>query len=142
MCPEWTRHPVRQQRGYSLVPALFLLIVLAGLGTVAVRLNAVQSQTVVLGMQSSRAYAAAKSGVEWAAYRALSGTGCAAGSVTLSEAGLAGFVVDTNCSVTTHTEGSGTVRVYAIDAFARFGVYGSPDYVSRRLRATVTDAPP
>lgn len=139
MCRERPRQCLRRQRGYSLVPALFLLIVLAGLGTVAVRLTAVQSQTVVLGMQSSRAYAAARSGVEWAAYRALSGAGCGAASVTFSEAGLAGFVVDTNCSMTTHAEGANTVRVYAVEAFARFGAYGSPDYVSRRLRMTLTD---
>jgi MSHA biogenesis protein MshP len=126
--------------GFSLVPALFLLVVLAGLGVVAVRLTAVQSQTVVLGMQSARAYAAASSGVEWAAYRALVGGSCDASSLTLTEAGLSGFTVDTTCSSSTHTEGTTTVRVYVIDAFARSGIYGTPDYVSRRLRATLTDA--
>lgn len=128
------------QRGYSLVPALFLLIVLAGLGTVAVRIGAVQSQTVVLGMLSSRAHAAARTGVEWAAYRAITGGNCDSASLSFTEAGLDGFSVDTICSVSTHTEGSSSVRVYAIEAFARFGSYGTPDYVSRRLRATVTDA--
>ena len=141
MCPEARRPGAGIERGYSLVPALFLLIVLAGLGTVAVRLGAVQSQTVVLGMQSSRAYAAAQSGIEWAAYRAITGGSCDSASFSFTEAGLDGFSVDTNCSVSTHTEGSSSVRVYAVEAFARFGSYGSPDYVTRRLRATVTDAP-
>ncbi len=122
------------------MPALFLLIVLAGLGTVAVRVTGVQAQTVVLGMQSTRAHAAARSGIEWAAYRAIVNSDCSAGSLPLAEAGAAGFTVATSCSQTTHTEGASAVNVYVLEAFAYSGVYGTPDYVSRRLRATVTDA--
>jgi MSHA biogenesis protein MshP len=128
------------QSGFSLVPALFLLVVLAALGIVAVRLAGVQHQTVVLAMQSGRAYSAARSGIDWSAYQALVNGSCAASTLSLSEAGLAGFSVDTNCSSTTHSEGPNTVHVYVIDAFAWSGNYGSPDYVSRRLRSTVTDA--
>jgi MSHA biogenesis protein MshP len=130
----------KSQFGFSLVPALFLLVVLAALGVVAVRLAGVQQQTVVLAMQSGRAYAAARSGVDWSAYQALVNGSCAASTLTLTEAGLAGFSVDTDCRSTTHTEGPNAVRVYVIDAFAWSGSYGTPDYVSRRVRATVTDA--
>jgi MSHA biogenesis protein MshP len=90
----------RIQSGFSLVPALFLLVVLAALGIVAVRLAGVQHQTVVLAMQSGRAYAAARSGIDWSAYQALVNGSCAASTLSLSEAGLAGFSVDTNCSST------------------------------------------
>lgn len=128
------------QNGFSLVPALFLLVVLAALGVVAVRLAGVQHQTVVLAMQSGRAYAAARSGVDWSAYQALVNGSCAAATLNLTEAGLAGFSVDTTCSSTVHSEGPNTVRVYVIDAFAWSGSYGNPDYVSRRIRSTVTDA--
>lgn len=128
------------ENGFSLVPALFLLVVLAALGIVAVRLAGVQQQTVVLAMQSGRAYAAARSGVEWAAYQALNNSSCAAATINLTEGGLAGFSVATSCSSTSHTEGPNTVNVYIIDAFAWSGSYGSPDYVSRRVRSTVTDA--
>lgn len=130
----------RFQSGISLVPALFLLIVLAALGVVAVRLSAVQSQTVVLAMQSARAFSAARSGIDWAAYQALVNGSCANATLTLSESGLGGFSVETTCSVTTHSEGSQTVSVYTIEAFASSGAYGSPDYVSRRIRSTITDA--
>ena len=132
--------PTTSQRGFSLIPALFLLVVLAALGIVAVRLMGVQQQTVVLAMQSSRAYAAARSGVDWSAYQALVNGSCANSTLTLTEAGLAGFTVDTSCSATSHTEGPDTTRVYVIDAFAWSGSYGTPDYVSRRIRSTVTDA--
>jgi len=130
----------RQQRGFSLVPALFLLVVLAVLGSVAVRLTGVQQQTVVLSMQSARAYAAAKTGVEWSAYQALNAGNCGNSTLSLTEAGLAGFSVDVSCASSSHTEGASTTNVYVLDAFAYSGSYGSPDYVSRRIRATVTDA--
>ncbi|MGB5256263.1 MAG: hypothetical protein WBN07_01065 [Woeseiaceae bacterium] len=128
------------QHGFSLVPALFLLVVLAALGIVAVRLAGVQQQTVVLAMQGGRAYAAARSGVEWSAYQALNNSSCTSATISLTEGGLAGFTVETNCSSTSHSEGPNTVHVYVIDAFAWSGSYGSPDYVSRRVRSTVTDA--
>jgi len=131
---------ISAQRGFSLVPALFLLVVLAALGVVAVRLMGVQQQTVVLAMQSSRAYAAARSGVDWSAYQALVNGSCTSTTLALTEAGLAGFSVDTSCSNTIHTEGPNTVRVYVIEAFAWSGSYGTPDYVSRRIRSTVADA--
>lgn len=129
-----------KQRGFSLIPALFLLVVLAVLGSVAVRISGVEHQTVVLAMQSSRAYAAAQTGVEWSAYQALVNGSCGSNSLPLNEGGLIGFTVDTSCSVTSHAEGSATTNVYVLDAFAYSGSYGSPDYVSRRIRATVTDA--
>ncbi len=130
----------KAQNGFSLVPALFLLVVLAALGIVAVRLSAVQQQTVVLAIQSARAYAAARSGVDWSAYQALVNGSCASSTLNLTEAGLDGFSVDTTCSSTTHAEGPNTVTVFVIDAFAWSGNYGAPDYVSRRIRSTVTDA--
>lgn len=131
---------MRSQKGFSLVPALFLIIVLAGLGAAAVRISIVQQQTVVLGMQSARAYSAARSGLEWAAYAALNNGSCGSGSLNYSEGGLAGFSVNTSCSSTSHTEGALTVNVYTINAFAWSGAYGQPDYVSRRISMTVTDA--
>lgn len=130
----------RRQSGFSLIPALFLLVVLAALGAAAVRLSAIEHQTVVLAMQSSRAYAAAQAGIEWSAYQALVNGSCGSSTLSLTEGGLAGFSVATTCTGTTHTEGSATVSVYVLEAFARSGVYGAPDYVSRRIRATVTDA--
>jgi len=129
-----------KQGGFSLIPALFLLVVLAVLGAVAVRLSAVQHQTVVLAMQGSRAYAAAQAGLEWSAYQALVNSSCGSSTLSMTEGGIAGFAVDTTCTSTSHTEGSATTNVYVLEAFAYSGSYGTPDYVSRRIRATVTDA--
>jgi len=128
------------EQGFSLIPALFMMVVLAGLGAVAVRLGGVQQHSVNLAIQGSRAYAAARAGIEWAAYEALNNSNCGTNSFALTEAGLNGFTVDTVCTSTTHAEGSGTTTVYSLQAFSRSGAYGTPDYVSRRMRATMTDA--
>ncbi len=128
------------QSGMALIAALFLLVVLATLGTVAVRLSSVQHHTVSLTLQAARAFHAAQSGIDYGAHRALSGS-CAPATFTYAEGGLDGFRVDVACTATAHGEGAATTTVYALQAFASFGTYGTPDYVSRRIRATITDAP-
>jgi MSHA biogenesis protein MshP len=132
--------PSRRQRGFSLVAAIFLIVVLAGLGMVAVRINTLQQQGVTEALRAAQAFHAARSGVAWATYRALSANACAPATLSLTEGGTAGFRVSVTCSVSTHTEGSTTVRVYVFDVRAEAGAYGGPDYVSRRLQAKVTDA--
>ena len=131
---------LRTQKAFSLVPALFLIVVLGALGAIAVRMSVVQSQSVVLNMQSARAYAAAQSGIEWAAYQALENSSCTSSTLSLTEGGLNGFTVNVSCSSTSHSEAQNTVTVYTVVAFAYSGAYGQPDYVSRQVRATVTDA--
>ncbi len=129
-----------QQRGFALLSALFILVVLAGLGVVAVRLAAVQHHSVSLNLQAARAFAAAQSGIEYGAYRALTSGSCVPAAFVYSEGGLNGFNVNVTCTATSHAEGVGTTTVYALQAFAWSGNYGTPDYVSRRIQATVTDS--
>lgn len=54
------------QRGFSLVAALFLLVVLAGLGAYAVRLNTLQQQSVTAALRGAQAFEAARTGAAWA----------------------------------------------------------------------------
>jgi MSHA biogenesis protein MshP len=132
--------PVNRQQGIALMAALFLLVVLAALALVAVKLSVVQHHTVSLSMQSARAFQAAQSAIEYGAYRALVAGSCAPAAFTYGEGGLAGFDVSVTCTSTAHGEGAGVTNVFALQAFASYGAYGSPDYVSRRIQATVTDS--
>jgi MSHA biogenesis protein MshP len=135
------RDPSRHAgRGFALVPAIFLIVVLAALAAFAVRLDVQQQQTVDLAVLGARALAAANVGVEWGAYRALHGT-CAAASLPLSEGALAGFDVDVTCAATQFTDGASAVSAYVVDAVATAGRYGDPGYVRRSVRVTLTDAP-
>jgi len=126
--------------GFSLVSAIFLLVVLAGIGVVAVRLNVVQQQTATAELRGAQAFHAAKAGVAWAAYQALHGGACGASTLNLTEGATAGFSVSVQCSQNSYTEGTTPVRVFVFDVRAVGGVYGGPDYVSRRLQSKITDA--
>lgn len=136
-----TRPLAARQEGFSLVSAIFLLVVLAGLGVYAVRLNTAQQQTVTAGLRGAQAYQAARTGVAWGAYRALNAGACAASTtLNLTEGAANGFRVTVQCAQRTHTEGAGTVHVYVFDVKAEAGAYGGSDYVSRRLQTKITDA--
>jgi len=130
----------KAQQGFSLVSAIFLLVVLAGLGVYAVRINTLQQQTVTAGLRAAQAFHAARTGVAWGAYRALNAGACAAATLNLTEGATAGFRVSVQCSLSTHTEGAATVRVFVFDVRAEAGTYGGPDYVSRRVQTKIPDA--
>lgn len=135
------RRTLAAQGGFSLVTALFLLVVLAALGVFAVRINTLQQQTVTAGLRGMQALAAARTGIEWGAYRALVTGSCVANSALgLTEGAATDFRVTVQCTQRTYTEGTDTVHVYVLDVKAEAGVYGGPDYVSRRVQTKVTDA--
>ncbi len=133
--------PPRRQRGFALVVAIFLLVVLASLGLFIVKVSGVQHQTVNIALLGARAFEAARAGIEWGAYRAIEDDVCTTTTLNLTEGGLAGFDVDVTCTSSSHTETGNTYNLYVIDVEARAGTYGNPDYVSRRMQATLTDAP-
>ncbi|MFH0935175.1 MAG: agglutinin biogenesis protein MshP, partial [Pseudomonadota bacterium] len=65
----------RIQQGFSLVSAIFLLVVLAGLGVAMVSISTTQNQGLAMDVMGSRAYQAASAGIEWAAYNIASNPG-------------------------------------------------------------------
>lgn len=128
-----------RQTGFSLVAAIFLLVVLASLGAVAVRISTAQSSGASQSLLGTQALQAAKTGAAWAAHRAIAGS-CGTQTTTLAEAGTTGFVVNTSCSQTSHAEGPTTTNVFIIDVLAQRGQYGTADYVSRRMQIKITDS--
>ena len=128
-------------RGFALVPALFLIVVLAALGAAAIRIGSGEQQTVTMAMQQGRALAAARAGIEWGAYQALKASSCAASTtLNLSEAALAGFTVVVTCSTAIDASGPVPKNSYVLVANSSSGTYGQPGYVHRVVSATFTDA--
>jgi MSHA biogenesis protein MshP len=120
------------QKGFTLVQAIFILVVLGLLGVVMVRLIGVQTSTGVMALQGARAYHAARSGLEWGAARANAGESCD-GSMMIGN-----FNVAVNCSSDSFTEGPiGPYSIHRIHSVAEYGSYGSGDYVSRRAEMKV-----
>jgi MSHA biogenesis protein MshP len=60
---------MRKASGFSLVSAIFLLVVLAALGVAMVTISTVQHQSSGLDVQGTRAYQAARAGIEWGVYQ-------------------------------------------------------------------------
>lgn len=137
MCPNFG---VRQG-GFSLVTAIFILVILAALGAAMVTFSGAQQATVAMDIQSARAYQAARAGIEWGAYRALQVPGftCAGSPFTLSFSGssLAGFTTQVSCAASSHSEGGNTITLFDFTANASYGVANTPDYVAREVGARV-----
>lgn len=121
----------RQARGFSMITAIFLLVVLSALGGFMVVFVSLQQNTIQADVQGVRAYYAARAGINWGLYRALDPDntiapaqaafpGCPAGTISGLGGTLAAFNVFVTCTATTPdaTEGSRTIRVYTITATA------------------------
>jgi MSHA biogenesis protein MshP len=134
-----------QQSGFSLVAAVFLIVVLAGLAAFAVQVAMSQYQGANLVLLEARAQAAADSGIEYGANRTLRAGGCAAirSPLTLNQPGLSGYSVNVSCAATNGHKVNGTpYTVYVLTSTATYGTYGRSGYVSRSVTRNVTNAPP
>lgn len=127
------------QRGFSIVSAIFLLVVLAALGAFMVTFSSVQHISSALDVQGARAYHAARAGIEWGSYQVLRGAFCPAPTNVPLAGNLAGFVVTVQCTqYGPFVEGAGTVNIYVIVSEAHQGTPGSSAYVERQLQATIS----
>ena len=130
----------RQQSGFALIPALFLIVVLGALAAVAIRVGTGQQQTVTMSLMQARALSAAQTGIEWGAYRALGGSCVASTTLTLTEAALNGFSVIVTCAAVTFWTGAATNTSYVLNSAATSGLYGQPGYVRRVVSGTYSNA--
>lgn len=123
------------QKGFSLISAIFLLVVIASLGMFAVTLSSTQHQSQALDVMGVRGYQAARAGIEWAAYQVSQSPSNAASSApcatTLGVLGgsLSPFSVSVTCSAAPYLEGAINFWIYDVSAVASAGT-GS-NYVER-----------
>lgn len=121
-----------------MMSAIFLLVTLAALGTFMVSFSTVQHATSAMDVQGSRAYQAARAGIEWGVYQVLRNSSCAASTPLTLAGDLAGFTVTATCGASpAYTEGAASVTVYTLTATASQGTPGSIGYAERQVRATV-----
>jgi MSHA biogenesis protein MshP len=133
----------RRQGGFSLVAAIFLIVVLAALGAFAVQIAMTQYQAASVEMLEARTQAAAAAGIEYGANMALQRATCAGTkTLNLTQAALKGFVVTVTCNATTHQVAGQNYQVYALTAAATNSSYGEPEYVARNVTGNVSNAPP
>lgn len=141
-----------RQRGFSIVTAIFLLVILALLGVFIVFVSGLQQSSQALDVQGVRAYHAARAGIEWGAFQVLdpnnsqlsalaacnatlpipmpscpATTNIGPGHANALAGSLASFTVTVQCQVDPGwdtTEGNRRVVVYRLTATACNGITG------------------
>lgn len=137
---------MRHERGFSLIAALFVMIVVALAVVVMARLSADTSGAFSLSLQQARAYQAARAGIEWGIRKAVKDGSCASSASLTLDGGLAEFSgVRVSCEVRNYParENGKTLRLYSLTAVAQNAASPSTrsDYAYRKLEARVeTDA--
>lgn len=125
--------PESRQRGFGLVAAMFVIIIIAAVIAAMAQLSVTQNSTSSLGIQQALARQAALAGLEYGTNRVLAGAPCAGFA-------LEGFAVAVTCIpqvAVVVPEENRAVQFHTITATAEYGNAGGPDYAYRRLTAVV-----
>jgi MSHA biogenesis protein MshP len=137
-----------KQCGFLLPLAIFLLVILAGLGAYAVNVSTVQLATSTQDIQTTRAYHIARVGAEMAAYDLMQTSpdsttilaACPASATSTFT--LEGFTVTRSCDpfYTPYFEQDGDheIGVYQIISTAKFGTVNTLNYVERRIEINLS----
>lgn len=138
--------PPSYQSGFAAIAAIFLLVVLAGLGGFMMTFSNTQQLTSAQDYQGSRAYWAAKGGLEWAIAGVVA-TAPVAPAVTpqatcpntTPPATLDDFVLVITCTAQTYSEGEAIVNVFQLTSTASStGVaVGSLGFIERSVSASI-----
>ena len=141
-------------RGFGVIAAIVLLVVLSALAAAIVRFGSVAQVSAAQGVTAARVSATARAGTEWGLYQAFKGawTACAGAGQTLDLTASTGFHVSVSCDSRTFNDGETvpgtprTVRLYTIDAVACSSsacpdnsAATTPNYVERRRQVQASD---
>lgn len=133
-----------QQRGISIIMAIFLLLLFASISAFMASLMSTANITAAQDIEGARTYQAARAGSEWGIYQLdPNATGSALpacfGAAVLNQ--IPGYTVSVSCTpfpgaATAYTEGDRQVRIYQITAIAT-PVAARPPGVEREVVVTV-----
>lgn len=126
-----------RQQGFAAIAAVFLLVVLAALGSYMVSFSNTQHLTAAQDIQGSRAYWAARAGLEWAIARINAApAACPAPPAPFVVNTGASFTLVIACARTEYTD-SGTIAIFQITSVATSGTVGSIGYIERSVSASL-----
>ncbi|HXE37978.1 MAG TPA: hypothetical protein VN639_05845 [Azonexus sp.] len=152
-CPD----PLRQ-RGFSIVAAIFILVLLAALAGFVVSVSRTQHITAVQDLQGARALQAANAGIEWGIHQSLTNanyqcvkdctlsgctpgtSGSASGTLAALTGDLADFSVAVNCSCTPVCDAGTPVKMITLVVTATTGPERSIARIERQLQAKLRNA--
>ncbi len=124
------------QQGFAAMAAIFLLVVLAGLGAFMLTFSNTNQLNSAKDVMGSRAYWAARAGLEWGVAKALATpASCPAPPPSFT---VEGFTLTVDCTRQTYSEGATTVIVFNfISTASNGGTVGSVGYVERSVSGAV-----
>lgn len=125
------------QSGFAAIAAIFLLTVLAGMGAFMLSFSNTQQLNSARDMQSTRAYWAARAGLEWALVSVKQdSTVCPTPPSPLTVDTGAAFTVSLVCTMHTYQEGDTQLTIFVLESKASTGAVGSFAYVERSVSAS------
>lgn len=133
-----------RQRGFAAIAAIFLVVALAALGAFMVTFSNTQQVTLAQDVQGSRAYWAARAGLEWgivnsATAAAAIGADCSGAAMptpTTTTLTIEGFTVAITCPRTAYVDGD-NINIFQITATATVGTPAAVGYTERSVSASV-----
>lgn len=136
--------------GMALISAIFLIVVLIGLGLAMMNLSNAEQDTASKAILSAKVYYGAKAGMEWGLQQAIAaGAACngAASNFNLTQGSLSGVAVTVTClagpqgASTCGSGGTSLCQTYYLTSAATTGTLGTLSYAERHLEATVSNIP-
>ncbi len=124
-----------KQHGFAAIAAIFLIVVLAALGGFMLTFSNTQQLGSAQDILGSRAYWAARGGLEW-----VIGSVAASGACPVSPPSLSidVFTVTVTCLPTAYSEAGATVTIFQFISTAKTaGAVGSATYVERSISASM-----
>ncbi|APW41280.1 hypothetical protein [Rhodoferax saidenbachensis] len=137
-------HRQSAQGGFAAIAAIFLVVVLAALGGFMLSFSNTQQISSAQDVRGSRAYWAARAGLEWAvvAIPPASTASPDACTVTNPPGTIDGFTITVACTKVTYAEtgvtsGVSPTAIVRITVTASTGTVGSIAYIDRSVTASV-----
>jgi len=130
------KHGLKLQRGFTLVTTIFLLVVVSAMGAYLVQLATVQHISSAMSVSGASARYALTSGLEWILFE-LNRTG----ACPVLPAGVSVDAFQVNvvaCNAHPITEGVNSYQLFDVILNAERGSYGSVDFTSVQMRASVS----
>ena len=128
---------LRPARGFGAVAAIIILVLLAALGGFMLTFSNSQQLGAAQDIQGTRAYWAARAGLEWGlqAVRAATPAACPASPTDLV---VEAFAVRVTCTPRAYVESGANVKIFQFTAVASAGgAPGSVAYIERSVSASM-----
>ena len=127
-----THRNIKKQSGVSIVTAIFLIIILALMGTGMVSLLSTSQQSISQEITSAKSYMAGRSCLQWGMYQAVFYSTTGTYNNTFNDPAASLF--NSQCNITISTINSDGLIFYNLNTTANFGNVTDPEYSKRTMQ--------